>query len=59
MADRHMPSYYINIIDITEKSMGRGRKRKTIKMKNRKRQVAKKASAKKRGETVRKSRASK
>jgi hypothetical protein len=38
--------------------MGRGRKRKTIKMKNRKRQAAKKARAKKTRESVRKSRAS-
>lgn len=36
--------------------MGRGRKSKTIKMKNRKRQVAKKARAKKKREAVRKAR---
>jgi hypothetical protein len=36
--------------------MGRGRKRKSIKMKNRKRQAAKKARGKKRSEAVRKSR---
>jgi hypothetical protein len=38
--------------------MGRGRKKKTIKMKNRKRQAAKKSRAKKHGEAVRKSRLS-
>mgnify|MGYP000201887675 CR=1 FL=1 len=38
--------------------MGRGRKQKTIKMKNRKRQAAKKTRAKKVAEAVRKSRAS-
>ena len=38
--------------------MGRGRKRKTQKMKNRKRQTQKKAMLKKRRESVRKSRAS-
>jgi hypothetical protein len=38
--------------------MGRGRKRKTQKMKNRTRQAAKKARTKKRAETARKSRAS-
>jgi hypothetical protein len=39
-------------------TMGRGRKKKTIKMKNRKRQAAKKTRAKKHGEAVRKSRLS-
>jgi hypothetical protein len=38
--------------------MGRGRKRTTIKMKNRKNQAKKKARAKKKGEAVRKARAS-
>jgi hypothetical protein len=37
--------------------MGRGRKNKAIKMKNRKNQAAKKARIKKRAESVRKSRA--
>jgi hypothetical protein len=37
--------------------MGRGRKQKTQKMKNRTRQAAKKARVKKKAETVRKSRA--
>lgn len=39
-------------------TMGRGRKKKTIKMKNRKRQAAKKSRAKKHGDAVRKSRLS-
>lgn len=38
--------------------MGRGRKKKSIKMKNRKGQAAKKARAKKRRESVRKARSS-
>jgi len=38
--------------------MGRGRKHKTQKMKNRKRQAAKKGRLKRRRESVRKSRAS-
>jgi hypothetical protein len=38
--------------------MGRGRKSKAIKMKNRRNQAKKKARAKKRAETVRKSRLS-
>ena len=38
--------------------MGRGRKNKVQKMKNRKRQTAKKERAKKRGEAVRKARLS-
>jgi hypothetical protein len=36
--------------------MGRGRKRKVMKMKNRRNQAAKKAREKKRGEAVRKAR---
>jgi hypothetical protein len=38
--------------------MGRGRKKKSIKMKNRRNQAAKKSRAKKRSEAVRKSRLS-
>lgn len=49
---------YLQEVSEIDQTMGRGRKQKTQKMKNRKRQAAKKLRGKKRRESVHKSRLS-